>query len=113
MLLRAARLGRRTGLVSINSAFTVIHLERVERYGLGSCIIGIGAIQARVKEFEVEGRALITEGADVVPVVNCTAVALAWVEMDVRLHRSTGILASQGPTFRLAPARAREDFGKA
>jgi hypothetical protein len=93
------------------------------------------ARQALISAFEGEGRSLIAKGADVivvagglfglliagehgmnvdgVPVVNCTAVGLAWAEMDVRLHRSTGILASQGPSFRLAPARAREDFRKA
>ena len=149
-LLWAAHLGRRMGLISIDSAFTVIHLEQAERYGLGSRIVGIGAMQARVEDFEGafagddaakqglisafegEGRALIAEGADVlvvagglfglliagehgmnvdgVPVVNCTEVGLAWAEMDVRLHRSTGIVASQGPSFRLAPARAREDL---
>lgn len=149
-LLWAAHLGRRLGLVSIDSAFTVIHLEQVERYGLGSRIVGIGAMEAQVEDFEgafagdvasrqalidafeQEGRTLIALGADVlvvagglfglliasergmsvdgVPVVNCTAVGLAWAEMDVRLHRMTGIVASQGPSFRLAPDRAREDL---
>jgi allantoin racemase len=149
-LLWAAHLGRRLGLVSIDSAFTVIHLEQVERYGLGSRIVGIGAMEAQVEDFEgafagdvasrqalidafeQEGRTLIALGADVlvvagglfglliasergmsvdgVPVVNCTAVGLAWAEMDVRLHRMTGIVASQGPSFRLAPDRARGDF---
>ena len=149
-LLWAAHLGRRMGLVSIDSAFTVIHLEQVERYGLGARVVGIGAMEARVEDFEgafaddvaakqalidafeQEARTLIAQGADVlvvaggpfglliasergmsvdgVPVVNCTSVGLAWAEMDVRLHRMTGIVASQGPSFRLAPDRARGDF---
>lgn len=149
-LLWASHLGRRLGIVSIDSSFTVIHLEQAERYGLGSRIIGVGGMEAKVEDFEgafagdvsakqalsgvfeQAARVLIAKGADVivvagglfgllisnerrmsvdgVPVVNCTAVGLAWAEMEIRLHRQTGIVASQGPSFRLAPDRAREDL---
>lgn len=45
-----------------------------------------------------------------VPVVSCTPVGVAWAEMAVRLHRMTGIVASQSPSFARAPAQATQDF---
>jgi Asp/Glu/hydantoin racemase len=44
------------------------------------------------------------------PVVNCVAVALKLTEAAVRLSRLTGMTASRGPAFALAPERAVADF---
>lgn len=44
------------------------------------------------------------------PVVNCVAVALKWAEAAVELRRLTGLGPSRGPSFRLAPPGAIDDF---
>lgn len=91
-----------------------------------------GARAALRDAFAVEATALVESGANVivvagglyglllaeerapsiagVPVVSCTPVTVAWAEMAVRLHRMTGVVASQSPAFQLAPQLARDDF---
>ncbi len=44
------------------------------------------------------------------PVVNCAAVGLKSAEMWVQLRRLNGLAPSRGPSFALAPQRARDDF---
>ena len=44
------------------------------------------------------------------PVVNCAAVGLKSAEMWVQLHRLGGLEPSRGPSFALAPDRAKADF---
>jgi allantoin racemase len=44
------------------------------------------------------------------PVLNCVAVTLKLAEAAVRLGRLTGVTASRGPAFALAPERAIADF---
>lgn len=44
------------------------------------------------------------------PVINCAAAGLKAAEMWAALYRIDGIEPSRGPSFALAPARAREDF---
>jgi hypothetical protein len=44
------------------------------------------------------------------PVVNCAAIALKSCEMWIQLRRLNGIEPSRGPSFALAPDRARQDF---
>lgn len=44
------------------------------------------------------------------PVINCAAVGLKSAEMWVQLRRLNGLEPSRGPSFALAPDRAREDF---
>lgn len=44
------------------------------------------------------------------PVVNCAAVALKATEMQVRLHKMSGIGPSRGPAFAKAPQQAIDDF---
>ena len=80
----AAQLGRRLGLVSIDSVFEVWHHEQAERYGLRdrvSGVVGLGAVPedfnpafagdesalARLRAtFEEKANALVAAGADVV-----------------------------------------------
>jgi Asp/Glu/hydantoin racemase len=44
------------------------------------------------------------------PVINCVAAALASAELWVKLHASTGVEPSRGPSFALAPPGAVYDF---
>ncbi len=44
------------------------------------------------------------------PVVNCAAVALKSAEMWVQLRALSGLEPSRGPSFALAPERAKSDF---
>jgi allantoin racemase len=44
------------------------------------------------------------------PVVNCASVALKSAEMWAQLHALDGIEPSRGPSFALAPERAKTDF---
>lgn len=44
------------------------------------------------------------------PVINCAAIGLKSAEMWVQLHRMDGIEPSRGPSFALAPERAKADF---
>jgi allantoin racemase len=44
------------------------------------------------------------------PVINCAAVALKTAEMWVKLRALSGLEPSRGPSFALAPERAKEDF---
>jgi Asp/Glu/hydantoin racemase len=44
------------------------------------------------------------------PVVNCAAVGLKSAEMWIQLRQLNGLEPSRGPSFALAPERAREDF---
>lgn len=44
------------------------------------------------------------------PVVNCAAVGLKSAEMWVQLRALNGLAPSRGPSFALAPQRARDDF---
>jgi allantoin racemase len=50
-ILWASHLGRRIGLVSLDDVFEVIHLEQMDRYGLGGRIAGISAINIGVEDF--------------------------------------------------------------
>jgi allantoin racemase len=83
-------------------------------------------------QFATSARQLIAGGADViliagglyglliadqrspsidgVPVVSCTPIGLAWAQMAVGIHRTTGQVASDGPAFARASSRARADF---
>lgn len=82
--------------------------------------------------FTADASALVQDGCDVIvvagglygllmaqeqapqvagaPVVSCTPVGVAWAQMAVRLHRMTGIVASQSPSFARASAQATQDF---
>jgi allantoin racemase len=94
---------------------------------------GDDAAHARIStRFREVATPLVDDGADVVlpagalaglllaretgmivghaPVLNCVAVALKLSEAAVRLSRLTGLAASRGPAFPLAPARAVADF---
>lgn len=82
-LLWASHLGRRVGLISLDDAFEVIHLEQMERYSLLGRLAGIkginfavadfaaafdgeeSAYQRIVAKFSEAARALIALGADV------------------------------------------------
>ena len=59
VLLWSAHLGRKLGLVSVDSVFDSIHLEQAETRGLGDRIAGVRALQATLGEFE---RAFEPEG---------------------------------------------------
>ena len=50
-ILWASHLGRRIGLVSLDDAFEVIHLEQMDRYGLGDRVAGIAGINISVADF--------------------------------------------------------------
>lgn len=81
VLLWSAHLGRRLGLISVDSVFETLHYEQVEALGLGSRLVGVRALNATYEEFEgafdPEGYAilrsrfdrvaaeLVDEGADV------------------------------------------------
>jgi Asp/Glu/hydantoin racemase len=47
----AAQLGRRIGLVSIDSVFEVWHIEQAERYGLADRLVGIVGLSAVPEDF--------------------------------------------------------------
>ncbi len=50
-ILWASHLGRRIGLVSLDDVFEVIHLEQMDRYGLGNRLAGITGINIGVEDF--------------------------------------------------------------
>jgi allantoin racemase len=50
-LLAALQLGRRLGLVTLNSDFEVWHLEQAERYGIGSRVVRIVGLGCRPEDF--------------------------------------------------------------
>lgn len=82
VLLWSAHLGRRLGLVSVDSVFETIHYEQVEARGLASRFVGVRALDATLAEFEhafepegyavlrsrfeVVARELVALGADVI-----------------------------------------------
>ena len=83
-LLWASHLGRRIGLISIDAAFETIHLEQLDRYGMGHRVVGVRALGATLQDFEsafagdlkvradlfeefqIEARILLDRGADVI-----------------------------------------------
>ncbi len=94
---------------------------------------GDGAALARLKAaFMAGAEPLVALGADVIvpagvlpglllarekglavghaPVVNCASVGLKAAEMVAQLHVLDGLQPSRGPSFALAPPRARADF---
>jgi allantoin racemase len=149
-LLAATQLGRRLGLITIDPAFEVWHLEQADRYGIGhriSHVVGMGCkpedfaaafagdVEAKARmlaDFEACALPVVSAGADVIvpagvlagllissesglkvmhaPVINCAAVALKSAEMWVQLRRLNGLEPSRGPSFKLAPERARADY---
>jgi len=52
VLLWSAHLGRRLGLVSVDSVFESIHLEQAQSRGLGERVVGVRALEATLEEFE-------------------------------------------------------------
>src|SRR6266487_3505643 len=101
-LLAASQLGRRLGLVPLDSDFAACAQPLVDR---GADVIipaGVlpGLLIASEHGFRI-GHA---------PVVNCAAVALKSAEMWVQLRRLNGTEPSRGPSFALANDRARQDF---
>jgi allantoin racemase len=90
------------------------------------------AYQRLKSTFEACARPLVEHGADVIvpagvlpgllmsrerglkvdhaPVVDCSAAALKSAEMWVALYKSNGLEPSRGPSFALAPERAKKDF---
>lgn len=99
----------------------------------GRAFAGDAAAKADlIASFVAKAEPLVAEGADVIvpagvlpglllggefgltvghaPVVNCAAVALKTAEMWVDLRRLNGLEPSRGPSFALAPERARADF---
>jgi hypothetical protein len=149
-LFAAAQLGRRLGLVTIDSVFEVWHHEQAERYGLGARVTHVkglalipsdfsaafaGDTDARerlLKRFSDCAAPMVAGGADVIvpagvlpgllvatergfrvghaPVVNCASMALKAAEMWAQLHALDGCEPSRGPSFALAPERAKTDF---
>ncbi len=59
VLLWSAHLGRRLGLISVDSVFECIHYEQLDMRGLGSRLVGVRALEATLSEFE---RAFEPEG---------------------------------------------------
>jgi len=146
----ALQIGRRLGLVTLDPVFEVMHLEQVDRYGIGdrvAHVVGMGcrpedfsaafagdedARRRMLDDFATCAIPLVERGADVIipagvlpgllmcserafrvghaPVINCASVGLKSAEMWAELHRVDGIEASRGPSFALAPERARADF---
>lgn len=51
-LLWSTHLGRRFGLVSIDSVFEAMHFEQVDALGLGDRLIGVRSLKATLQEFE-------------------------------------------------------------
>lgn len=99
----------------------------------GAAFAGDQAAKARMlHHFRECAQSLVDAGADVIvpagvlpgllvcdersfkighaPVINCAAVALKSAEMWVQLHRLNGTEPSRGPSFALAPDRAKADF---
>jgi len=90
------------------------------------------AYEELVAAFTKEARILVDQGADVIvpagglfallvaheqamtvgsaPVVNCIAIALAWIEISVRMKQANGLHSSRGPSFALVPDEAIADF---
>jgi Asp/Glu/hydantoin racemase len=90
------------------------------------------AFDRLLKDFVAMATPLVDRGADVIvpagvlpglllgqvhgakvrhaPVVSCAAVGLKAAEMWIALFRQNGIEPSRGPSFALAPQRARDDF---
>jgi allantoin racemase len=94
---------------------------------------GDAAAKAQLlRDFVARAKPLVDAGADVIvpagvlpglliggehgltvghaPVVNCAAVALKTAEMWVKLRALSGLEPSRGPSFALAPERAKDDF---
>jgi Asp/Glu/hydantoin racemase len=59
VLLWSSHLGRRIGLISVDSSFETIHLEQMDRLGLGPRLVGIRDLHASLEEFE---NSFTTEG---------------------------------------------------
>lgn len=52
VILWSSHLGRRLGLISVDSVFETIHLEQFDRLGLGSRLAGVRALDATLTDFE-------------------------------------------------------------
>lgn len=52
VLLWSSHLGRRLGLISVDSVFETIHYEQLDARGLGSRLVGVRALDATFAEFE-------------------------------------------------------------
>jgi len=90
------------------------------------------AYQRLRADFLREAQPLVADGADVIipagvlpgllltkekgmtvdhaPIVSCASVPLLCAEVAVKLHRLNGLAPSRGPSFKLAPERAKADF---
>lgn len=90
------------------------------------------AYQRMLADFRTAAEPLVERGADVIipagvlpgllltrergmtvrhaPVVSCASVPLKWAEMSVQLSALNGLGPSRGPSFALAPERAKADF---
>src|ERR1700758_3844949 len=50
-LLAASQLGRRLGLVTLDASFEVWHYEQADRYGLGSRVVHVTALNCKPQDF--------------------------------------------------------------
>jgi Asp/Glu/hydantoin racemase len=98
----AAFAGDETAYQRMKAAFEACALPLVERGA--DVVVPAGVLPGLLMSRE---RGLAVGHA---PVVDCAAVALKSAEMWVTLHKSTGLEASRGPSFALAPPRAIKDF---
>ncbi len=145
-LFHACTLGRKLGLVTINPVFIPWHEDQVIRYGLQQRVVGVRAVQATVADFidafadrkaydtlypkwEIECRALLAAGADVIvpagglpmmlfsgqlegaPVVNGVTLLAKTAEMAIRLRKSSGMFAvSRRSSYVKPPEKALKEF---
>src|SRR5712692_1470484 len=114
-LLYACTIGQKIGLITIDPAFVPWHEEQVLKHGLERRVVGVTAMRISPAEF----MSALEPGPGLENVLRqfeeqakplLDAVAVAYAEAAVKLHRITGIEASRRSTFEKPSPGALDDF---
>jgi allantoin racemase len=115
-MLHACTLGRRIGLVTINSVLIACHADQVARHGLRDRVVAITTVDTQVADYnrafedadayvQLRERFARERGLSVrnTAILNGIPVSLLAAERAVRLKRVHGITASRAGEYALPP----------